>query len=66
MHNAGFEWVSHLKNHMMIHTGEKLHKCAQCSKSFGRAGHLKKHLVTLSDILGISCTIVNNAEMLEI
>ena len=48
MHNAGFEWVSHLKNHIMIHTGEKLHKCAQCSKSFDRAGHLKEHLVTHS------------------
>ena len=39
-------WLS--KRHMIIHTGEKLHKCAHCSKSFAKAGHLKRHLLTHS------------------
>ena len=30
----------------MIHTGEKLHKCAACNKSFGEAGTLRKHMLT--------------------
>ena len=31
--------------HMMIHTGEKLHNCVQCNKSFTRTGHLRGHMM---------------------
>ena len=31
---------------MVAHTGEKTHTCSECKKSFGRAGHLKTHMIT--------------------
>ena len=31
--------------YMVTHTGEKLHICAHCNKSFGLAGNLKTHLL---------------------
>ncbi|KTG04265.1 hypothetical protein cypCar_00025977 [Cyprinus carpio] len=29
--------------HQLTHSGEKRHTCGQCSRSFSRAGHLKRH-----------------------
>ena len=30
---------------MITHTGEKVHKCAQCGNSFGEIGDLKRHML---------------------
>ena len=40
--------ISNLKIHMVIHSGEKLHKCAQCNKSFNQVGNLKRHFLAHS------------------
>ena len=34
-----------LKNHKLTHSGEKLHKCVQCSKSFPYASKLRNHMI---------------------
>ena len=34
--------------HMTTHTGEKVHKCAECGDLFGRARYLKSHMLTHS------------------
>lgn len=37
--------TDHLNNHRNQHTGQSLHKCGYCSKSFSRKEHLKNHQV---------------------
>ena len=35
---------NHIIRHMLIHSGEKLHECTECKKSFSQAGNLSTHI----------------------
>lgn len=41
-----FEFLSALKAHEIVHTGEKPHECNRCLMRFGQKQHLKRHLLT--------------------
>ena len=53
--NKSFRQSQHLTRHLITHTGEKSHNCAQCSKSFTDAGTLKRHLLTHSGEKAHNC-----------
>ena len=35
---------NHIIRHMLTHSGEKLHECTECKKSFSQAGNLSTHM----------------------
>ena len=41
-----FKKKSHLDEHILIHAGEKPHKCEKCGWSFRRADKMRKHMET--------------------
>ena len=47
---------------MIIHTGEKVYKCAQCEGSFGEAGKLKRHKLTHSGVHTMQLCIFTSSQ----
>ena len=45
-----------MRTHLITHTGQKAHKCAECGNSFGTAGNLKLHMLTHSGEKPHKCT----------
>lgn len=47
--------VAGIQMHMLIHTGERRHKCSYCSKSFTQSGQLKRHINSHLNIRNYKC-----------
>ena len=59
--DKSFQNASCLSRHLLTHSGERSHKCAQCDKSFGQASHLKRHILTHSGVKMHKCAQCNKS-----
>lgn len=47
--------VKGIQMHLLIHSGERRHKCSYCEKSFTQAGQLKRHINSHLNIRNYKC-----------
>uniref|UniRef100_A0A1A9Z9A6 Protein krueppel n=1 Tax=Glossina pallidipes TaxID=7398 RepID=A0A1A9Z9A6_GLOPL len=50
-----------LKQHMLVHTGNKQHKCDYCDQGFHSSSTLKRHLISHSGIRPYACNFCDRA-----
>ena len=56
--NKAFKKLFNLKQHMRVHTNEKLLKCAQCKKRFNDRSSMNKHTKTVhADLRPYTCSL---------
>uniref|UniRef100_UPI00358F527E zinc finger protein 583-like n=1 Tax=Myxine glutinosa TaxID=7769 RepID=UPI00358F527E len=59
--SKAFAFISQLKIHQIIHTGEKLYNCSICMKAFGSSSHLNIHQRIHTGEKPYKCSICNKA-----
>ena len=59
--NKAFKRRDHLKEHFLIHTGERPHTCHICQKSFKRRSSLTAHFMTHQDARPYVCSVCSKS-----